>query len=907
MKARSTVICILMLLVFPTAYARHRHPNPALLLNASLSLRLSPTSALMTALESTLAGGSPYLDLLALQRDDPNKVDDDDNGPASSWADHDLLASLSSGPVYPDESPSQRAARSASALAKLPLTRLPTKVLGTRLITPERSAQDVGNRVTSRTTRMPSQIRSTSRSSARNDDDDGSESDLTDLGSSGRSLSSSSSRSSSLSSAASSHSGSHAGVKVPSLDTSMNGATDFDSEAIVTLHRSVRTAMDVRSAVGVRMRTTILEEMDLGLLQSSQRDDFSESRGRALLLCVEVENPSDSGLIFDVQSCDVDIVSSAIDGDEQTGMQAEAVLFDDGQGQDMPKPHRLRSSSRPFQLQQGEQRNLVYFVRFSFAPGAKLPTYDVKPNRAVAIVVHGKPLLLDDGQDYEDRLLTSEFSSTWNCTLDMSSLQEDVRRRTLATMPAQEIASAVPTQRNAVAAAVVSGSSKHTPSALALAAQHDGQLVRDREHAAMLAPSTSSSRPNMERSASGLASAPFAGRFLPSSIGARAPSSVVNTDVTGPDVSTGSSGARWPSGSSMRLSSTTANDQVLPSSLSGSGVGLLAQARLRAASARTESDASPPSAPNGRSASKDMARTASQRISHPDDTDEQRNRSTSLLSRNSVRVSLSNRPGGSPRDSVRLASIASNDSNATADTTSTIPAGPGGQGRVLSIASTTTPVMIRPNHGSFNERLLRPVTLEKGSLWLDNAPGFAITAIVQSLVSSDEDEEHSIYKALRPMQVFVVEFHITNRTDGTWPTFVFSWARLAADNIYDNLDDVSWQSDDEASFEPENGQRPLSHGGRPNLLSATGALALHRRSTKDIFHHSAGALLPLDNHVRIDRPLPPGETASVTMPVRALRAGVWDVGEVLLSVLSDVDGQVTTVRLRGIGSVVVAE
>lgn len=569
----------------PVIYTRHRHPRPALLLTSSLALRLSASSALLTALNASLSGASPFLALL-------HPIE------SPSWSDHDLLTSLSAGPVYPDESPSQRAARAASALAKLPLSRLPSKVLGSRLVTPERSGRDIGRRISSRI----------ATPSMNDDDDEGDqEGDVTDTSSSATSLrsradtystlTSSSSSSSSSSSPSSSrpssshHSNDHFsrnrdlsenGLLMHDKSLQATSAADMNhGEAVVTLNRSARCVMDVRSAVGAKMRTTTVDNVSLDKIRRRRRiasgrddddggedafplDEMSDATGRALILCVELDNPSDSGLFFDVESCELDITVPGASASSTTKYVAKATLMDLG-GE--------AAIRHAFRLAQGEQRNLLYFVHFETTAGGDgsatlWPTAssNAETARNVAIVVHGRPLLLA-GHDAEPRDVTPSFSSTWNCTLDMQSLDRDLRRKTAAALPTPNVlesaaAAAGAKSSNSKAPAVsVGGSMKYSASSLSsaatAAAQQDAFHNQQQQHAARYP--TASSRPN--------------------------PPSRINTG--------GSLQAPTPSRGVSPVPPFHGHGEY-SERIPSVGAGLLAQARLRAASAqqRVASDAS---------------------------------------------------------------------------------------------------------------------------------------------------------------------------------------------------------------------------------------------------------------------------------------------------------------------------
>lgn len=837
----------------PVIYARHRHPNPALILTAGLSLRLMPSASILTALTSNLTGGSPYLSLAG-----PNTP--------SSWADHDLLASLSAGPVYPDESPSQRAARAASALAKLPLSRLPSKVLATKLVTPERSARDVGRKLTSnKAIALPSMMGDEDGEEERGESDLGSFSSNGSSSSSPRNsvrsstvgLNNTSSSSSGYSTPASSTMGGEADPAIlrRSRDLSEDGlavgsgrrrttSDAQDADAVVTLQRSVLAAMDVRSAIGVRMRTTMLGHVNIG----------SEKPRRALALCVEVDNPSDSGVIFDVAKVSLNISvpgKASTDANDQPPLKAEAKLVGD------TNPEH---SATKFRLDQGEQKNLVYYVRFVADPlASSVPTsLQSQGSRNVAINVLGRPLRLaeqgdsDQAQDEEERFLTTEFSSTWNCTLDLSPLQEDLERLIFSEQKRPVNVSTTVHQGSARGSNNIGGSLKHAASSLASAAAQDWQREQERS----LLNQNQRARPGtMERSTSGLSlpSALIPGRFLPS-------------PVRTSSLAASQSGAEVESPRSM---SAAGGSSMTPRSASiaspSSGSGLLAQAKLRAASAR-------------------IASQTSQGFHHF---------GTDSNSRSATPTGATI-PELWPRASARRSmSVASNGSTATAGGRVTSSGAPSVYDELdVRFSDSPSKVAIPP---------LRAVDDHSrvSSAW--NSGGYLITTKVkcrldgsqtQSQTSSDSPAAAAAGLPAVPtasdMSHFHLEVTLTNRSTLT-RSFVISWAgqqnpvvsashpqrsSLPSPSMARNFSSAEQGAGVEVGAGAGTGAGP----GRappvapPSLLDPTRALQEHLRiasSSSSSSRPSSACISALENHVKLG-PVEAGQSRTCLLPLQVL-------------------------------------
>ncbi|PWN20189.1 hypothetical protein BCV69DRAFT_299335 [Microstroma glucosiphilum] len=882
----------------PVVYARHRHPHPALVLTSSVSLRLSPSSSYLTALSSSLSGISSYL----------RPAED------SSWADHDLLTTLSSGPVYPDESPSQRAARAASALAKLPLSRLPSKVLGTRLVTPERSARDVGLKLTSAHP-LPSMT---------DEDEDEGEGDVTD------GSSSSSSRSSSAASWASSgnskgssttHASSIARSRdlseeglmyntLPRIRTGQGSASDAkEGDTIKTLTRSVRCALDVRSAVGVRMRTTIVPSLDTRAFlrgahdlnregaddEEATEEDVSSSVGRALVLCVEIDNTSDSGLLFHVDSCDLDITVPGIGNSgsltrlEKNRYHASATLLS---GADR-KGFGTAAGQGPFQLAQGEQRNLLYVVQFSLTAegretaeplsgrtdaaasvaspwpwsASKPPATLEEPSRNVAIVLHGRPLLLD-GHGKEPLSVTPDFSSTWNCTLDMASLQEDLRRRMAAEMPSEEVltsaavAPASGSGASGVTATAIGGSARHSASALASALRQDDANARaNAAHAAQ-------ARPGAERSASS--------RFLPTPTSAafgRLSPIGLGTPKSSPQPSLISLPPYGNSGQDQAVTSLASPASSSSSRVRPSGTGLLAQARMRAATLRIDEQpiASPIASSAFRTSSGDFAvsRDVARRTDH--------------AGSDMGAIKASTDVGSGVADWVTLRRLVT-------------PDGPRARVRSAAFATPTNAAHRAASRGVNNHgqagvqggSFIVPFRLDRDLSW-QKRDGLLLNTRIRPAfedpregnghmheIEDDEGEGSGPAKtgklpfSISHMGSFHVEVLLTNRTD-VMKTYILHWAEsptLASEEVV-----------------------------KDKLMDAETA---RRRYDAFLARVKSSAVVPLENYVSVG-PILPGASELALLPMMALMRGRHSIGDLLIS--DQVSGEERV--LRGAATVVI--
>ncbi|CAO1638328.1 unnamed protein product [Sympodiomycopsis kandeliae] len=828
----------------PVIYARHRHPRPTLLVTTSLALRLSPSSSLLFALAASLSGGSPFLALLHPEA-------------SPSWSDHDLLTTLSAGPVYPDESPSQRAARAASALAKLPLSRLPSKVLGSRLVTPERSARDIGGKLASH---MAPPSMSDDEDDGDDDDDSSAygsrsgEGDVTDnmSGSSNPSTrpSSVSSRSSAGMSNSRNRDLSENGLVVHAKSLKSGSASDLKKgEAVVTLHRSARCAMDVRSAIGVKMRTTIIENIKLRKVQGNQssqdsdpyqvdgeQDTYNEAEsddqacGRALVLCVEVDNPPDSGLLFDVESCHLDITvpNTSIPAksvNDTSRYRAKANL--------MPS---VSSSGAHFRLSQGEQRNLLYFVHFEITPEYSVlwPSTNYDPatqetNRNVAIVVHGKPLLLQQESDGDPRMVTPDFSSTWNCTLDMQSLDKDLRRKMASSQPIADVlenavsAMAVSDAshlKNSMGAVAVGGSLKHSASALAAAVQLDNENQRLRHQQQQQQRQQQQGQLGLPRVNTGLSlSSPLS----------RSPSGYLPSPSQSADQAVLPNGdfVRSPLSQSHRPSTPQQSDRI-PSL----GMGLLAQARVRAASARIASG---------------MSEGTTVETDH------------SLTPRfgNGRFASLQSDRGDGSRRIVSTSSFR-------------------GIGGPRSRAGSQLPTQDRDPSMSYNSRdrivsqnkTIVPLAFDSSASNNDYLEGMLVNLRVMSdehdLAETQDSQADNASLVVPQLSILHVEVLLSNRGSQA-KSFVLSWASSRTDYDPTPSGPQMTRSGSLASISSFNAGTPL----KPRLMDAS---AIHHSNLTSLSHLRHSALLPLEEYISTGL-IHPGYSTRVYMPLQALSTG----------------------------------
>ncbi|UZJ56825.1 hypothetical protein CBS101457_006145 [Exobasidium rhododendri] len=355
----------------PIMFMRTRHPTPALVLTASMTLRLQ--SSQLTRLDPTLAP-SPS------------------TSASESLYLHDLLNPLSEGPSYPDESAAERAARTNASLAKLPLGKLPSSILGSKLVTPARNAKEVGQIILSKTRKMATENgdMGDKRDTGRFNISMGERRNLTNQGLMAFQV---------------------------DLDGEINTLSDDQvrglGEETVVLQRSARKVLDVQSAILVRMRTITVPGF--------QADD-DEGRGDTLLptllLCVEVENPMNSGMRFAMDEVDVAIstpASLALSSGSNGGQSIDISM------------HRIGNHAEPLLLEQGDQHNLLYQMAFDCPVSGSDKDDKVlnalhETSRNVNIQLLGRPVLMRGKKGaIESFTPTEKFTSTWTCTLDLAA------------------------------------------------------------------------------------------------------------------------------------------------------------------------------------------------------------------------------------------------------------------------------------------------------------------------------------------------------------------------------------------------------------------------------------------------------------------------------------------------------
>ncbi|KAK0539247.1 hypothetical protein OC835_001194 [Tilletia horrida] len=367
--------------------------------------------------------------------------------------DQDLLSALSEGPVYPGESPSDRAQRTKSSLARLPLSQLSAQVIGTKLLTPETAAQEIKGR-SNRSSVLPPLP-----DAATEDSNDSFDGDLSAAAGMGR-------RPPLLGSGSSAAAGSLKGADL-SVDATAAGSSAAFSRERRVLKRSCLRVLDVSSAVSVRLRTVLSPakpwastlkaqnpkpandaEDDEDALEpcedahdaislrhdDSRLESYPIDEGGALLLCVELDHPllpvnlrrgpaNDrpfGELSFEITNVKIDVLEPspqfALDADAN-GSVVHAVkpavnetlcatLFDPEQALSSVDAAATENKGFfPFVLTEGQQRNLVYCVDFidpvpapdAIGSGSRPPSMTLHPDlgqiRQVNIVVEARPLL----------------------------------------------------------------------------------------------------------------------------------------------------------------------------------------------------------------------------------------------------------------------------------------------------------------------------------------------------------------------------------------------------------------------------------------------------------------------------------------------------------------------------------
>ncbi|KAE8221515.1 hypothetical protein CF319_g5141 [Tilletia indica] len=375
----------------PVSFMQLPSMAPALALTASLSLLLSSTQ-------------------LALLFDLPVAAD-------VFVGDQDLLSALSEGPVYPGESPSDRAQRTKSSLARLPLSQLSAQVIGTKLLTPQSAAKDIKGRSNRASTLPPLP------DAVQDDADDAFDGDL----SSAAGMRRPSGTPGQLGANSSAKSAPPSKTAFSQTEASDAGTSAAFSRERRSLKRSFLRILDVSSAVSVRLRTVLSPERPVATprsltpgvtstahdgddddmepynedteVQDSELERYPVDDGGALLLCVELDHPlspavmrnstssassssrSFGQLSFQVINVKIDVLEPnsqlAMDANANGSVvhavkpavneSLRATLFDPEQalhGDATESPEETKKGSFPFVLTEGQQRNLVYCVDF---------------------------------------------------------------------------------------------------------------------------------------------------------------------------------------------------------------------------------------------------------------------------------------------------------------------------------------------------------------------------------------------------------------------------------------------------------------------------------------------------------------------------------------------------------------
>lgn len=361
---------------------------------------------------------TPFEPLLAVTaaltlRLDPVHLRTPDTDPhLRSGFSHSLLTPLHEGPIYPDESRSQSVARASAASALgldgphglgSYLADLPKDVIGgtSAIVTPKTgmlALQAILRRNQDALAAQSAALHSTSLGSKSLNQSVDSNGDL-------------------------------AADTQPSLSVESDhpDSSDTDGSALRLYKRSTREVVALKTGLNVRMRTlytthdpfTSAVSTDLPI---GREDHAPGSLGStSLVLCVELENPFDSGIIFTVSDIKIRIHPPSPMSTQQLQLHAKLLSYKSGD--------RL-----PIQLSQGQQHNLLYYLSSSADSTApvSLPADMGSTIRNVTILVSGCPRSLDALAADPTQVYTrsnvhpisnsNEFESQWNCSLDVRPL-----------------------------------------------------------------------------------------------------------------------------------------------------------------------------------------------------------------------------------------------------------------------------------------------------------------------------------------------------------------------------------------------------------------------------------------------------------------------------------------------------
>lgn len=381
--------------------------EPLLAVTAALTLRLDPA-------QLRTAEANPHL---------------------RSGFSHSLLTPLHEGPIYPDESRSQSAARASAASALgldgphglgTYLADLPKEVIGgtSAIVTPKTGI--LALRAILRRQQDALTAQSTSDS----------------VGSSVKPLDRSVDSNGDLATAVKPKTSANGG------DAKLSGA---QTPALRVYKRSTREVVNLKTGLNVRMRTLYTTHDPFQATASSdllatREDSASQPTGStSLVLCVELENPFDSGILFTVSDIKIRIHPPSPVSPQQPS-QLHATLLS------------YKSEDRfPILLSQGQQHNLLYYLSSSADITASVTSGSMGTGdtaRNVTILVSGCPRPLNIAAtdptnmyadaDSEAVKYSNDFESQWNCTLDIRPLLANTvtpRART-STQPRSSIATA---------------------------------------------------------------------------------------------------------------------------------------------------------------------------------------------------------------------------------------------------------------------------------------------------------------------------------------------------------------------------------------------------------------------------------------------------------------------------------
>lgn len=318
---------------------------------------------------------------------------------------HSLLTPLHEGPIYPDESRSQSVARARAASALgldgphglgSYLADLPKEVMGgtSAIFTPKTGMLALQAILRRNQDALATQANPALQSSAVSQAPKQSVDSNGDLA---------------------------AAVQPSSLLT--NGQPDVkdtETAALRVYKRSTREILALKTGLNVRMRTLYTSHDPFQSTASSdlamgREDSIPGSLGStSLVLCVELENPFDSGIIFNVSDIKIRIHPPSAVSTQPFQLHAKLLS------------HKTEDRF-PIQLGQGQQHNLLYYLSSSADSTEPVALAAEVGNtmRNVTILVSGCPRSLQapygESSMYAGEA-TNDFESQWNCALDIRPL-----------------------------------------------------------------------------------------------------------------------------------------------------------------------------------------------------------------------------------------------------------------------------------------------------------------------------------------------------------------------------------------------------------------------------------------------------------------------------------------------------